>query len=588
MPTNLEPLPTPDSTPSVLNKKIILSPTLFGFGLGIISTLIVLIGLAFYVQNNQNSPANQVQVLPTYQPNQRGYGDTPVPIATSTTVPKPVLNLGQITWLQFPIVLADQSIFVKNEPHSNGGEFGYDLTSAKFHHVGNFADGSKLVNLIIDALGMGSTTEVHRLVIAKNGQVYSVNNEDYFNHIFLPSVKPAIINIDEIAPPLQLNLAKISLNRHSRTLFDDNYLSFTELQNPIFFESTKYGSVYTVSKSNTNYDPVESKYYYLRLKDDTLVQYSVNYDFMSDNWVPKLALVDNTINASAYQSGIRGGGCGASMGDLVAESRLSYQPLSKIGTLATKYQNNDAYKIIDVNNPILKLIYQEYKVGRDVTSQNFISSIDDFVQTQSHFLWKDDLGDWHIFTNNNYVALAECAKPVIYLYPAQDTTVSVKVGANVTLSEPTYPDNGWNVLAHPDGQLEYQGQSYPNLFWEGTGFGDYPDKSKFGVVVPQSELISTLNSQLKQLGLNDQESLDFMEFWTDKLPKTPYVRLTWLDTADMNQLAPLKVFPSPNTAIRIFLEFEGLQQPINLIPQKLSAPVRNGFTLVEWGGLLLK
>jgi hypothetical protein len=184
--------------------------------------------------------------------------------------------------------------------------------------------------------------------------------------------------------------------------------------------------------------------------------------------------------------------------------------------------------------------------------------------------------------------MAECAKPVIYLYPAQDTNVSVKVGANVTLSEPTYPDNGWNVLAHPNGQLEYQGQSYPNLFWEGTGFGIYPNKSKFGVVVPQSELISTLSTQLKQLGLNDQESADFMEFWTNKLPKTPYVRLTWLDTADMNQLAPLKVFPAPKTAIRIFLEFEGLQQPVDLISQKLSAPIRDGFTLVEWGGLLIK
>jgi hypothetical protein len=393
MPTNLEPLSPTEPVPSVLNKKIILPPTLFGFGLGIFSTLVVLVGLFFYAQNNQNNTVNQVQVLPAYQPTQGWDRDTPAPIATSTPVPKLALNLGQVNWLQFPAVLPDQLIFTIDNLSENGGEFGYDTASAKFHHVGNFSDGSKLVNLIIDAIGMGSSTEIHRLVISKDGQVYSVNNDDYFNKIFISTVKPATIKIDEIAPPLQINLAKISLNRHSRTMFDEDYISFTELTNPVLLESTKYGPVYTVSQAKSEYDPVGYTNYYLRLKDDTIVQYSVNFDFMSDNWVPKLALIDNTINQTAYQRGIRGGGCGASIGDMVKDSRLSYQPLSKIGTLATKYQNSDVYKIIDINNPILKLIYQEYKIGRDASSQDYISSIEDFVQTQSHFLWKDDFGD---------------------------------------------------------------------------------------------------------------------------------------------------------------------------------------------------
>ena len=87
-------------------------------------------------------------------------------------------------------------------------------------------------------------------------------------------------------------------------------------------------------------------------------------------------------------------------------------------------------------------------------------------------------------------------------------------------------------------------------------------------------------------GLNAQESADFLAFWQPKLPSSPYVRLTWLNTADMNQLAPLQVNPIPKTFIRTFLEFEGLTKPITLIPQKLSSLPRLGFTLVEWGGLL--
>jgi len=57
---------------------------------------------------------------------------------------------------------------------------------------------------------------------------------------------------------------------------------------------------------------------------------------------------------------------------------------------------------------------------------------------------------------------------------------------------------------------------------------------------------------------------------------------------EMNNLAPLTVSPKPDTMIRVFLDFEGLDQPVNLIPQKLFAPQRKGFTLIEWGGLLIK
>jgi hypothetical protein len=77
-----------------------------------------------------------------------------------------------------------------------------------------------------------------------------------------------------------------------------------------------------------------------------------------------------------------------------------------------------------------------------------------------------------------------------------------------------------------------------------------------------------------------------MAFWLPKMPDKPYVRLTWFGTNDMNKLAPLYVEPKPDTIIRVFLDFEGLDNPIGLTPQKLSSIPRTGFTLIEWGGLL--
>ena len=88
--------------------------------------------------------------------------------------------------------------------------------------------------------------------------------------------------------------------------------------------------------------------------------------------------------------------------------------------------------------------------------------------------------------------------------------------------------------------------------------------------------------------MSAKESADFLDFWSDKLPKTPYVRLTWFTTKQMDELAPLFVSPRPDSVIRIFLDFQGYQTKISLPAQKLSAIPRTGFTVIEWGGLLRK
>ena len=70
------------------------------------------------------------------------------------------------------------------------------------------------------------------------------------------------------------------------------------------------------------------------------------------------------------------------------------------------------------------------------------------------------------------------AKPVIYLYPEQETTVSVSLDYAGTLIA-TYPayENGWTVTAEPDGTLyDENGDEYSYLFWEGENNTDYDSK----------------------------------------------------------------------------------------------------------------
>jgi hypothetical protein len=51
---------------------------------------------------------------------------------------------------------------------------------------------------------------------------------------------------------------------------------------------------------------------------------------------------------------------------------------------------------------------------------------------------------------------------------------------------------------------------------------------------------------------------------------------------------PLDVAPAPDTIIRINMEWKALDAPIKVKQQNLPAtPIREGFTLVEWGGTIL-
>ena len=72
-----------------------------------------------------------------------------------------------------------------------------------------------------------------------------------------------------------------------------------------------------------------------------------------------------------------------------------------------------------------------------------------------------------------------CYKPVIYLYPEQETEVSVELllDGKLTCTYPAY-NAGWKVTASPDGSLtDTAGQTYNYLYWEGETRAQY-DLSK--------------------------------------------------------------------------------------------------------------
>ena len=182
---------------------------------------------------------------------------------------------------------------------------------------------------------------------------------------------------------------------------------------------------------------------------------------------------------------------------------------------------------------------------------------------------------------------ARGAKPVIYLYPQEETEVSVKLDydGSLTCTYPAYED-GWHVTAAPDGTLtDAAGQTYNYLYWEGLRQNDY-DFSQ-GFCVKGEDTAVFLETALDALGLTRREANEFIVYWLPLMEENPYNLIAFQEDAH-TESAVLTVDPAPDTTIRIFMAWKGLEKAIEIQPQELSAPTRTGFTLVEWGGTELK
>ena len=183
----------------------------------------------------------------------------------------------------------------------------------------------------------------------------------------------------------------------------------------------------------------------------------------------------------------------------------------------------------------------------------------------------------------------ETAKPVIYLYPEQETKVNVQLTFNGTLTStyPTLPPEGWTVTAQPDGTLtDEEGRSYRYLFWEGVADVDWKQDS--GFLVKAEDAREFLEQSLTQLGLNELEQNDFITYWLPKLEKNGESFVTFA-AEQYTDNAILTVTPQPDSVLRVQMLISKVDDSNRAAFQKLPEQElprfeREGFVLVEWGG----
>ena len=179
------------------------------------------------------------------------------------------------------------------------------------------------------------------------------------------------------------------------------------------------------------------------------------------------------------------------------------------------------------------------------------------------------------------------AKPVIYFYPEQETDITVKLDFKGRL-DITYPEynNGWSIRAYPDGRLINKSDNleYSYLFWDGDAEDpNWYDLSE-GYCVAGNETSSFLQKTLSEFGLTPKEYNEFIVYWLPQMQNNPY-NLISFQWEEYEKIAPLTITPVPDSILRVFMVFSPLDKPVTIKAPAAREPfIRNGFTVVEWGG----
>jgi hypothetical protein len=582
-PSSTPPSQTP--TPISGRKKLI----------ALISTILVLSALAagaYYLK--QKSPV----VTPPPPP---PVAMTPEPVPTPTpdpyippdlfegknrnySYPEPKIG-GLVTW-HYPTRASSLDLFVE-DPDGYAEE---NIKLTYFYELGTIKSGKYkdykvyLGTFMCNCMG----GPAHMRILAKPGakSVFLTKYSDAMDNIQSDLIDPkkysldATFDIPDLNYPETITGPKTGqiLKKAAPGFFLSRvYIPFEIREIGVSFTDLVQGTVFVSDpdKEEDYYSILNGHGFYLKAPDWSLVIYEINPDFVNDEGVPDVTWSDGVKNQAPYvHKDITG--CGST--NYASVVTLSIQNDLALSGLTNKGQA--VYELKDKNHSILKEIYDVKYNPYNETKLPYT----EFLKRHPVFFWQDPFDRIVKFENATFQPMAECAKPAIYLYPEKATNVSVKVApvGGFTYTDPEY-GNGWNALAYPDGKLIVDGKEYPYLFWEGRG-GLYqtPDK---GWVIAQKDVHSFLVEKLAQLGLNGKESADFIEYWEPYMQGSKYYFVTFMGNYALDQIAPLNISPKPDTVIRILMDFKPLDKPIPVLDYRIETPERNGFTVVEWGGV---
>ena len=206
-------------------------------------------------------------------------------------------------------------------------------------------------------------------------------------------------------------------------------------------------------------------------------------------------------------------------------------------------------------------------------------------------------------------------KPAIYLYPEKTQKYEVKLDKSIKYNNviPEY-HNGWVVEAEPNGNIrdlqpkytncnklpsdfgfEYAKKAceinkYPYIYWDGVQIKKpLPDK-KEGFLVKYNEIENFLNEKADEIALIKDEKKEFVRYWTHKMQEKnwKYYIVYFLQNEEVDEYLPITLNPAPQNSNRVQIIIRKGKKNLKLEEQKLFPIIRQGSTIVEWGGVIKK
>ena len=177
-------------------------------------------------------------------------------------------------------------------------------------------------------------------------------------------------------------------------------------------------------------------------------------------------------------------------------------------------------------------------------------------------------------------------KPVLYLYPTEETNVKVSFEHPEYLTI-TYPkfNSEWNVTVKPNGDMyDKDGKYYYALYWE----ENYNNKVDFseGFYVTKDNTIEFLEDKLTTIGLNEKERNEFIMYWLPILENNNQSLVYFELTESKQAYNKLLIEPEPDSLLRLTMHVKKVNKKVDIKEQELQTFNRTGFVAVEWGGIV--
>ncbi|MEI7603526.1 MAG: hypothetical protein WCJ19_00730 [bacterium] len=619
---NIIPQFSPDVLPSnkaplTPHKKNILTLSIIGGTLVVLASVAVILAI---LMTNKTVKKEDVIISPTtsvYSPYTEVVFPTDIKVTetitpSNTPIPES-LNLGSV-----PVKLLDKPIrlyninafkYVSSNDYQGPG-MGYppanvDIDSInEYYKIGTITDGGyKDYNLIYTfsngSFGTSSFPTLEFVMLSKDNKFIVAN---YMNYSYTDSDGKTISNDYQILAPnnfgdstSEIKDTEIykTLNKSNISVKKINFTNatITSISDPSYFkESMKSDNGVQIYVSSSDIkSPI-----YTKTKEGFFMINGFAPNFYSSSEPPNISWTLGNTGKNKYQYDyISIGSCGMGsngMGSYGVEiTDLSMDLLKQTGTTS---DNDPVYEFKDPNaDTYTKKIYvEDYP---NINKYNTITEDDasllpynDFVKYHPVFYWKDPFGRLIKFASREFIMTGGCAKPAVYLYPTKDTKVNVKLSIDgaLTYSEPRY-DQGWNVLAKPNGDLVINDKTFDYLFWEGK-FNTNFENLNNGWVILKSDVKIFLAQKLDELGFNEKEKAQFLEYWIPRLDKenNKYIYINFVDEKFLDRYAPLTITPKPENYKRYFMLYRGEDSERKTTEPVLSKVNRSGFFMFEWGG----